>query len=282
MDQRHVLCLGSLVLLLTALPIDCFHLPGSHPHRYAGGESLWVKVNSITSIETEMPFGYYTLPFCRPMGGIKNSRENLGEILMGDRIESSPYRFRTHVNETDIFLCSTGPLTAEQVKLMKLRIDQLYQVNLILDHLPAIRYTEKNGFNLRWTGYPIGLNFHNAHYVFNHLKFKILVHRYNESALTPGVVGSTGDAIDHIPGSKKTKNSPPEYMVVGFEVVPCSYQHNVEHPNKLKMYNKFSSAIICDPLSLAKTVKEGEPIVFSYEVSFEESNIQWLSRWEDQ
>ena len=75
-----------------------FYLPGSYPHKYGIGDELSVKVNSLTSIETEMPFSYYSLPFCKPEGGVKDSAENLGELLMGDRIENSPYKFKMYTN----------------------------------------------------------------------------------------------------------------------------------------------------------------------------------------
>ncbi|XP_058083093.1 transmembrane 9 superfamily member 11-like [Magnolia sinica] len=260
-------------------PIQAFYLPGSYPHSFLTGEQLVVKVNSLTSIETEMPFGYYTLPFCKPIDGIKDIRESLGELLMGDRIENSPYQFKTNVNETDIFLCSTNPLTAEEVKILKRRIDELYQVNLILDNLPAIRYTDKDGFTLRWNGYPVGLNIDNVHYIFNHLKFSVLIHKYEAPSMA-SVVGGTGDAVEMIPRSEITKNSIPGYIIVGFQVNPCSYRHDVERAKDLRKYDRFPLPINCDPMSLAMPVKEGEPIVFSYEVSFEESDIHWPSRWD--
>ena len=81
------------VLLLAVSPGNAFYLPGSYMHTYSQGESISAKVNSLTSIETEMPFNYYSLPYCRPKGGIKKSAENLGELLMGDQIDNSPYQF---------------------------------------------------------------------------------------------------------------------------------------------------------------------------------------------
>ena len=40
------------------------------------------------------------------------------------------------------------------------RIDEVYQVNLLLDNLPAIQYTSKEDYYvLRWMGYPVGLIF---------------------------------------------------------------------------------------------------------------------------
>ena len=74
-----------------------------------------VKVNSLTSTATELPYAYYTLPFCQPEDGIKNMAENLGEMLLGDRIENSPYEFRMHVTERGHLVCTRPPLTAEEV-----------------------------------------------------------------------------------------------------------------------------------------------------------------------
>ncbi|EPS67195.1 hypothetical protein M569_07580, partial [Genlisea aurea] len=261
--------------------VNGFYLPGSYPHNYGVGDYLNVKVNSLTSIDTELPYGYYTLPFCQPEGGIKDSAENLGELLMGDRIENSPYRFKMLTNETDIFLCQTKALSSKEFKLLKKRIDEMYQVNVILDNLPAIRYTSKEGFMLRWTGYPVGAKVQNAYYVFNHLKFTVLVHKKDETDVSR-VVGA-GDASEMIEsvGNLGSNAAAPGYMVVGFEVVPCSFLHNADSLKNLKMYGKYPSPISCDPSTIAAMpIKENEPLTFSYEVLFVESDIKWPSRWD--
>ena len=49
-----------------------------------------LKVNKLTSVHTQLPYEYYSLPYCRP-DKIESSAENLGEVLRGDRIETSPY-----------------------------------------------------------------------------------------------------------------------------------------------------------------------------------------------
>jgi transmembrane 9 superfamily protein 2/4 len=48
-------------------------------------------VNKLTSTKTQLPYEYYSLPFCKP-DRIINMAENLGEVLRGDRIENSPYK----------------------------------------------------------------------------------------------------------------------------------------------------------------------------------------------
>lgn len=279
--------MGSLGKIMIWVVVIClifeygngFYLPGSYPHKYGVGDALSVKVNSLTSIDTEMPFSYYSLPFCKPKEGVKDSAENLGELLMGDRIENSPYRFKMYTNETEIFLCKTSPLSADEFKLLKKRIDEMYQVNLILDNLPAIRYTKKDNFLLRWTGYPVGIKVQDAYYLFNHLKLTVLVRKYEETNVAR--VMGTGDAAEMIPGGNGVGGSgEPGYMVVGFEVVPCSVQHDMNAIKDLKMYDKYPGKINCDPATVSMAIKESQPVAFTYEVSFVESDIKWPSRWD--
>uniref|UniRef100_A0A804HP80 Transmembrane 9 superfamily member n=1 Tax=Musa acuminata subsp. malaccensis TaxID=214687 RepID=A0A804HP80_MUSAM len=126
-----------LVALLILGPSYAFYLPGSYMHTY------------------------YSLPYCQPQDGIKKSAENLGELLMGDQIDNSPYQF--HVNRTR----------------------DLYQVNMILDNLPVRRFTEQNGATFQWTGFPVGYtpSGSSEDYIINHLKFKVLVHEYEGSRI---------------------------------------------------------------------------------------------------
>ena len=51
-----------------------------------------VKVNKMTSHQTLLPLQYYSLPLCKPQKGPPTwDHLNLGEVLAGDRIASSPY-----------------------------------------------------------------------------------------------------------------------------------------------------------------------------------------------
>ncbi|MFS7966602.1 putative nonaspanin (TM9SF) [Helianthus anomalus] len=255
-----------------------FYLPGSYPHKYTVGDPLSVKVNSLTSIDTEIPYSYYSLPFCKPPEGVKDSAENLGELLMGDRIENSPYKFKMFKNESEIFVCQTKPLSSDEFKLLTNRIDEIYQVNVMLDNLPAIRYMKRDTYYLRWTGYPIGIKGQEGYYIYNHLKFKVLVHKYEETNVA-SVMG-TGDATEVIPSIGKSGNDAPGYMVVGFEVTPCSVRHNLDSVKKLETYGKYPSKITCEENIVGMTIKENEPVAFTYEVSFVESDIKWPSRWD--
>lgn len=277
MGPRVVLGIWVVFVFLILGSAHGFYLPGSYPHKYAVGDSLSVKVNSLTSIDTEMPYSYYSLPFCKPPEGVKDSAENLGELLMGDRIENSPYRFKMYKNESEIFLCKTSGVSADEFKLLKKRIDEMYQVNLILDNLPAIRYTKKDDSLFRWTGFPVGVKLNDVYYLFNHLMFTVLVHKYEESSVAR--VMGTGDAVEVIPTG--AGSDVPGYMVVGFEVVPCNVAHDLSLINdKLKMHGKYPSKIECNPLAVSASLKENQPLAFTYEVAFVESDIKWPSRWD--
>ena len=48
-------------------------------------------VSKLTSTKTQMPYDYYSLPYCKPKRtGLQS--ENLGEVISGDRIENSVYK----------------------------------------------------------------------------------------------------------------------------------------------------------------------------------------------
>ena len=81
--------------------------PGSQqltrpPGTRAGGKTqddiVNLKVNKLTSTKTQLPYEYYSLPYCRP-DPIVNSAENLGEVLRGDRIENSLYQIEIRLDE---------------------------------------------------------------------------------------------------------------------------------------------------------------------------------------
>lgn len=39
-------------------------------------------------------YQFYELPFCQPKGGHKHVDQDLGEVLEGDRIASTPYNIK--------------------------------------------------------------------------------------------------------------------------------------------------------------------------------------------
>ncbi|KAL3810559.1 hypothetical protein ACJIZ3_000682 [Penstemon smallii] len=274
--SRRKLCNSFVYFVLILQACNGFYLPGSYMHTYSTGDEIYAKVNSLTSIETELPFSYYSLPYCKPTGGVKKSAENLGELLMGDQIDNSPYRFRMNVNES-VYLCTSAPLSENEVKLLKQRTRDLYQVNMNLDNLPAMRFADQNGIKIQWTGYPVGFAPNsNDYYIINHLKFRVLIHEYEGAGVE--IIGTGEEGMGIITEADKTKAS--GFEIVGFEVVPCSVKYDPEKMAKLHMYDNITSVGCPRELDKFQIIRERERVSFTYDVEFVKSNIRWPSRWD--
>ncbi|KAI4318900.1 hypothetical protein MLD38_032555 [Melastoma candidum] len=266
-----------LVLVLFINSCGGFYLPGSYMHTYSTDNEIYAKVNSLTSIETELPFSYYSLPYCQPKDGVKKSAENLGELLMGDQIDNSPYRFRINKNET-VYLCTTNPLSEAEAKLLKQRTRDLYQVNMILDNLPALRYAKQKDVNIQWTGFPIGFTppGSNDDYIINHLKFRVSVHEYEGSGVE--IIGTGDDGMGVISEADKKKAS--GFEIVQFEVVPCSIKYDPEQMKKHQMYDVIDPVVCPTEIEKSQIISEQQSVSFTYEVEFVKSDIRWPSRWD--
>lgn len=90
MKQIALLALAGLAWVWSA---NAFYLPGVAPQDFKKKDTMFLKVNKLSSIKNQLPYEYYSLPYCRPEK-IVQSAENLGEVLRGDRIENSLYQVR--------------------------------------------------------------------------------------------------------------------------------------------------------------------------------------------
>ncbi|XP_061352133.1 transmembrane 9 superfamily member 12 isoform X2 [Gastrolobium bilobum] len=250
MELKPFICWVFISVIVFAQVSNGFYLPGSYMHTYSDKDPIYAK----------------------------KSAENLGELLMGDQIDNSPYRFRMNFNET-IYLCTTLPLNEHEVKLLKQRTRDLYQVNMILDNLPVMRYTTQNGVKIQWTGFPVGYTPSDggaADYIINHLKFTVLVHEYEGSGVEIIGTGEEGPGVITEADKKKASG----YEIVGFQVVPCSIKFDPEVMTKLHMYDNVSAISCPNELDKYQVIKEQERVSFTYEVEFVKSDIRWPSRWD--
>lgn len=119
-----------LVILVTILGSSTgFYLPGVAPRDFERRENVTIKVNKLTSTKTQLPYDYYSLPYCKPFK-MKVFSENLGEKLRGDLIETSPYIIQIRYDEECKFLCRYNQLSEEDINLLKSRIDDGYRVTM--------------------------------------------------------------------------------------------------------------------------------------------------------
>ncbi len=65
----------------------------------------------MTSSQTQLPYSYYSLPFCKPNASkLIYKSENLGEVLRGDRIVSTKYEFKLGQNVACSLACHNPDL----------------------------------------------------------------------------------------------------------------------------------------------------------------------------
>ncbi|KAK1436888.1 hypothetical protein QVD17_02672 [Tagetes erecta] len=242
-------------------------LTAASPLSESKGDLLQVKVNKLSSTKTQIPYDYYYLNYCKPEQ-ILNTDESIGEVLNGDRIHNSVYMFDMREDIPCKVSCRVK-LDAKSTKRFKEMIDDEYRVNMILDNLPAAvvrqSYDEDNagsesttyehGFHVGAKGYYAGMK--DAIYIIrNHLSFKVIYHKNLDN---------------------KTAR------IVGFEVIPVSIKHEykewVDWNPQLTTCNKTTEDVVLGS-SGPQTVDTDNEIVFTYDVTFKESDIKWTSRWD--
>lgn len=255
------------VTITLASTASAFYLPGVAPQDYQRDDIVNVKVNKLSSVRTQLPFDYYSLPYCQPPR-IEHSAENLGEVLRGDRIENSPYQLEMRLDEQCKVLCKIDALNAEQAREFQSKIEDDYRVNMILDNLPVAmvimrRDEDSAPVKTYERGFPVGFKAateeggEEKFFLNNHVRFTILYHRDVETDLA---------------------------RIVGFECEPFSVKHEYERP--LDMQRPVLDT--CNPgrmqyVSYGQVplaVEAGNEVLFTYDVLFKMSDIRWASRWD--
>ncbi|GJR81875.1 transmembrane 9 superfamily member 9-like protein [Tanacetum coccineum] len=226
-------------------------------------DTLRVKVNKLASTKTQLPYSYYSIPYCRP-GKIVDSAENLGEVLRGDRIENSPYEFQMRVPQMCNVVCRIV-LNEKTAKEFKEKIDDEYRVNMILDNLPLVvpmTRLERDSPVIYQHGYFVGRKVQYAgtkeekYFINNHLTFTV---KYHKDIQTDSA------------------------RIVGFEVNAFSVKHQYDgdwtDKTRLTTCDAHAKRMVTssDPPQEVENKKE---IIFTYDVDFQESDIKWASRWD--
>lgn len=73
-------CYLWFAILLVAPSCSAFYVPGVAPVEFKNGSKIEVKAVKLTSMMTQLPYEYYSLPFCMPKNGtLVYKSENLGK-----------------------------------------------------------------------------------------------------------------------------------------------------------------------------------------------------------
>uniref|UniRef100_A0A0E0LXV2 Transmembrane 9 superfamily member n=1 Tax=Oryza punctata TaxID=4537 RepID=A0A0E0LXV2_ORYPU len=119
-----LLCAAAAIALLAAPPAAAVFI-----HQFDKGDEILVKVNDMTSIKTQIPYSYYSLPFCKP-DNLTESAPTLWQLLHGDRQQRSPYQFEMRVPKKCQIVCRLLVGEKEAKELMEKMEDQ-YRVNIV-------------------------------------------------------------------------------------------------------------------------------------------------------
>ncbi|KAL1490640.1 hypothetical protein ABEB36_013301 [Hypothenemus hampei] len=248
-------------LIVAALTLFCintsfgFYVPGMAPTDFKKGERIEVKAVKLTSIHTQLPYEYYSLPFCLPKGGanyIRHKSENFGEVLRGDRIVNTPYEIKMAESTQCSLLCHSpdkpmnwGVLDSQMVVD---RIQHEYFVHLLVDNLPAATHRKNPDTNevSYEHGYQLGNTVGDRSIINNHLKFKLSYHQ----------------------------PQPNVYRVVGFSLAVKSVgMDEIKFDGQTCKFSEDAKPQVVDP-------ETGTKLFFTYEVEWEESKVSWASRWD--
>ncbi|XP_077165287.1 transmembrane 9 superfamily member 2-like [Paroedura picta] len=273
-----------LLLLLLVGPASlcgAFYLPGLAPVSFCepsqdgqeGSEScksqIELFVNRLDSVESVLPYEYDAFDFCQDATE-KRPSENLGQVLFGERIASSPYKFTFNRQETCKKVCvkSYNPENAEDVSklaFLKKGMQLNYQHHWIIDNMPVTWcYDVEDGQKYCNPGFPIGcfvtadgrvkdacvmsadFNKKNTFYLFNHVDIIIMYH------------------------SGKDENWPGARLVAA-RLEPRSYKHTEKNDPTCNGL----------PMEIPAVFSEKLDLIYTYSVKFvENNNIKWASRWD--
>uniref|UniRef100_A0A673GC22 Transmembrane 9 superfamily member n=1 Tax=Sinocyclocheilus rhinocerous TaxID=307959 RepID=A0A673GC22_9TELE len=262
------------LLLVSTLPlVTPFYVPGVAPMNFHQNSPVEIKAVKLTSSRTQLPYEYYSLPFCKP-DNIFYKAENLGEVLRGDRIVNSLYTVLMNLDKNCEVLCKKPDdpikLSVDESKLLAERIQEEYYVHLIADNLPVATRLElypnkEEGMDEEQRkdtlkdiqfehGYRLGFTENNKFYLHNHLSFILYYHKEKLE-----------EDVEH------------NYRVVRFEVMPKSV--------KLEDIKADERNTCTLPETVAPVPQEIDPtkensILFTYSVHWEESEVKWASRWD--
>ena len=137
-----------MLLLLLLHSTHAFYLPGVAPREFQEGDAVPLKVDKLSSVRSQLPFSFYHLPFCTPADSgltdakgkpaqIENVAENLGEVLAGDRMESTGYQLHMQEHSPGCQILCRKVFTKKETNQLTDFIEKEYRVNMWVDNLPA-------------------------------------------------------------------------------------------------------------------------------------------------
>uniref|UniRef100_A0A674CP44 Transmembrane 9 superfamily member n=1 Tax=Salmo trutta TaxID=8032 RepID=A0A674CP44_SALTR len=256
-----------------------FYLPGLAPVSFCeddkGGDDcqtlIQLFVNRLDSVESVLPYEYDVFDFCKDDNERRPS-ENLGQVLFGERIETSPYKFSFKKDEKCKKLCTKTYVKGKtedknMLDFLKRGMQLNYQHHWIVDNMPVTWcYDVEDSQKYCNPGFPIGclvtvdgrakdacvinseFNKKNTFYVFNHVDIKLTYHNgEGEGWRGARLVAATLEpkSINNADADKPTCEGPPMEVPVEFNSdVKITYTYTVSFEYLFYTYNIMNSLVI--------------------------------------
>lgn len=192
--------------------------------------------------------------------------ENLGEFLTGNKIENSPYVINMKKEMFCEKVCQKTLSDRDSAKL-KYHIFNGYHQNWIIDNLPSAYLGSTEEKKKYAGGFPLGfIDNQKKAYIYNHVNIHI---DYHDASAEDG------------------------FLVVGFAVEPLSVKHTwkdnyvwdgITYEGRIQPLNTCPSTsnthLTHDEIQSNQPVSVGETILYTYDVIWNESEVEWTSRWD--
>ena len=286
------LCLrASLLIWMSVSVVNAFYLPGLAPVNFCEDEkttdtcksNVKLYVNRLDSEESVIPYEYSHFDFCQAEDTSDSPVENLGQVVFGERIRSSPYNISFLRQEECKLLCHkkykmSDKLDVERLNGLMKGMLKNYQHHWIVDNMPITWcYPVEGDQQYCSVGFPMGCyvdsqgtakdacvmnvlyNKADTFYLFNHVDITITYHSGENEVWGVGF-GDKGGRI------------------IAVKVVPRS----IKHPKKPSLQAS-DCATNSPPMEIpGKLTKNDEiDIYYSYSIYFSrDDSIKWSSRWD--
>jgi transmembrane 9 superfamily protein 2/4 len=246
--------------------------PGVSPEEYSQAEPIWIYADLVESKKTQLPFEFSDLPGCPTNVESTHKkklreRKNLGARLQGHDMKPAPFDIRAKIAMPCTAMCGVV-LDTKKLRWMRRIIERQYRVQLQLDGLPVLMRSRELNYAVR--GYPVGFKAptnpgapsgKNDIFMYNHMKFTVTYHE--DASQFEGI------------------------RITGFDVHPVSITHEVPAGTDVGPSTKLATCSGFDVenvpgkyMALAQTDGPSVQVVFSYDVQWEESNLEWSDRWD--
>ncbi|XP_071838506.1 transmembrane 9 superfamily member 2-like [Apostichopus japonicus] len=289
--------------------VQAMYLPGLAPVSFCKDDTIRQKladsdetcktevdifVNRLDSLENVLPYEYDRYDFCQAGDEDQSPAENLGQVVFGERIRPSPYKFTFMKDETCARVCTKSydldnTDDKKKVNLLKKGVLFNYQHHWIIDNMPVTwcydvqtEYPDQEVSQQYCSpGFPVGCfvdgeghrkdacvidqryGVKSSYYIFNHVNIEIEYH----------------------PVVKEAGKDWEVARLVRARITPFSVVQDMEADGKVKgcgiaQDSKIGGGISFPAQGAEPQIKKVE-ITYTYNITWKENkDTFWASRWD--